>query len=144
VKGIDDTALAALDRDRRIRGHAIPHQFEPASAAASLVAVIGAQIADAEHRWEFTFSDYRWAAADTDPDRPDRSVVVDITPGLSTDLNDPDMPKPWRPGPLVAGYARGQEALLQVGVCVDMHDVANVVLALVAFGVLPAADGMNR
>lgn len=146
MKGIDDTALRYYSgtRDDRIRAHAIPHLFNVVTAAADLVAVIAGQVVDAEHPWEFTFNENRWAGADTDPDYQGRSVVVDVTPGMSTDLNSPDMPKPWRRGPLIAGYARGHEALFQIPNMVDKHDVANVVLALVALGVLPGADGMNR
>ncbi len=128
--------------DARVAAHRIPHPFPPASSAAELVAVIAAQVAGG--RWEFVLEAHRWAAADQDPDFDDRSVVIDVTPGMSTDLNSPDMPRPWRPGPLVAGYCRGHEALLQVPNMVDKHDIRNVVLALVALGVLPDADGMNR
>lgn len=131
-------------RDDRIRAHAIPHLFDTASVAADLVVVIAAQIVDAERPWEFTFDENRWAGAATDPDYLDRSVVVDITPGMSTDLNSPDMPRPWRRGPLVAGYARDHEALIQVPYMVGRHDIRNVALALIALGVLPDAEGMIR
>lgn len=131
-------------RDARLVAHSVPHPFGPAAAAGDLVAVIAAQVAGAEHPWEFIYEGMRWAGADTDPDYEGRSVVVDATPGLSTDLNHPDMPRPWLPGPLVAGYARNHETLIQVPNCIDKHDIRNVVLALVALGVLPDADGMNR
>jgi hypothetical protein len=124
----------------RLNAADVPHPFQRGSTADHLVRVIAAQAAG----WEFVFDGHRWAAAGTDPERRDRSVVVDASLGLSTDLNAPDRPRPWLPGTLVAGYVRGHEALIQVPLDVVAQGVANVALALVALGVLPDADGTYR
>lgn len=114
-------------------GAAVEHPAGPMSAAWSLAQMIAARAPG----WEFRVEGMAWIASDPDPDYA-RWVMVDATTHLFADPADARQPRPWRSGPLVAGYHRDVEIRIQLPPVTDFSDLARSLAALVAAGALPA------